>query len=227
MNQLRQRLIEHDWTLLVSLPQNNINFARAALRGGAQGLKIHLNVHHHASGTHFGSWSEERENVTQIVQIAQEHGASVGIVPGGETFATPEEFKELAAVGVDYFDAYPLDAPAWTLGQRDLDIMMAAYAAGTIEEMIALEAMGMHLCEASIVTQDLYGTPLNALDIARYKALNDALESPIVVPSQKKLVPHDVFALRAAGARAVLIGAIVTGRDADSLENAVRAFASV
>ena len=227
MNQLRQRLIEHDWTLLVSLPQNDINLARAALRGGAQGLKIHLNVHHHASGTHFGSWNEERDNVINIVEVARESGASVGIVPGGETFATPAEFAELAAAGIDYFDAYPLDAPAWTLGQRDLDIMMAAYAGGTLEEMLALEAMGMRLCEASIVTQDLYGAPLNALDVARYKALQDALESPIIVPSQKKLVPQDVFALRAAGARAVLIGAIVTGRDADELENAVRAFANV
>lgn len=223
MNELRTQL-ERGWTLLVSLPRNDVRLAQAALRGGAQGLKIHINVHHHASGTHFGSWDEEKAEIGRIVEAAREHKASVGIVPGGSPFATMDEFEDMARLGLDYFDAYPADAPAWTLSQGHIDVMLAAYFGGSIKEMQALQAVGMSLCEASTVEQNLYGTLLSTLDLAVYARLSSSLGCPIIVPSQKAITPQDVPALRKTGARALLIGAIVTGREADSIEAAARAF---
>lgn len=232
MNQLHQQLKHNDFTLLVSLPANDIELARAALRGGAQGLKVHVNVEHFASGTRFGSWSEERETLAQIVALAKEHDASVGIVPGASAngkhqFATEDEFAQMAQIGLDYFDAYPADAPAWTLAQKHLDVMLAAYSSGTLDELRVLEHMGMTLCEASIMHHDEYGQPLSARDLVRYHALCDGLECPVIIPSQKKLTHHDIPFLKKAGAGGVLIGAIVTGRDAESIETATRAFADI
>ena len=224
MNELRTQL-ESGWTLLVSLARNDVRLARAALRGGARGLKIHVNVHHHASGTHFGSWEEEKAEIARIVEAAREADASVGIVPGGSPFATLDEFEDMARVGLDYFDAYPGEAPAWTLSQTSLDVMLAAYFGGTIEEMQSLQALGMSLCEASVVDQNLYGTPLSALDLAGYARLASALQCSVIVPSQKAITPADVPALRKTGVRGLLIGAVVAGREEDSIEAATRAFA--
>jgi len=229
MNQLRHQLLNERFTLLVSLPRNDVRLAEAALRGGAQGLKVHINVQHFASGTRFGSLQEERDSLAAILDVARAAGASVGIVPGAATpdggvFASPEDFAHLAALGVDYFDAYPADAPAWTLVQKHLDVMLAAFYGGTMAQVRALEKAGMRLCEASIMPHDDYGKPLSALDVAAYAELTGALESPVIVPSQKHLLPTDVPALQAAGVRGVLIGAIVTGREAESIETATRAF---
>jgi hypothetical protein len=132
MNQLLQQLQNEPFTLLVSLPRNDVRLAEAALRGGAQGLKVHLNVEHFASGTRFGSFEEEHENIARIVEVASTHHASVGIVPGGSSFATEEEFQKLAQLGIDFFDAYPSEAPPWTLTQKHLDVMLAAYAGGSV-----------------------------------------------------------------------------------------------
>lgn len=229
MTKLRHQLQTNDFTLLVSLPANNLELAQAALRGGARGLKVHVNVEHFASGTRFGSWSEESEAIAQIVALAKEHEASVGIVPGATSdgvhrFATEQEFSEMAEVGLDYFDAYPADAPAWTLEQRHLEVMMAAYHGGTLDEIQALEQLGMVLCEASIVAHENYGQLLNTRDLAHYHALCSGIKSPVIIPSQKKLVPRDMTALQATGARGVLIGAIVTGREAQTIEETTRAF---
>ncbi len=224
MNQLSNQLSNNDWTLLVSLPRNDVELAEAAFRGGAQGLKVHINVEHFASGTKFGSFEEEKSKLQKIVQVAQEHSASVGIVPGGSPFATRNEFAELAQLGIDYFDAYPAEAPGWVFEQDDLDIMLAAFHGATNEELMSLEELGMTLCEASIVPHNDYGTPLNALDLARYHDLAQTISTPFIVPSQKKLLPEDQPLLQRAGARGVLIGAIVTGRDATSIEAATRSF---
>ena len=112
MNQLFNQLTTHDWTTLASLPRNDVEMARAALRGGAGGLKVHINVEHFASGTRFGPLVEERDAIARIVEAARAVGASVGVVPGTRAnFASPEDFAELRAIGVDYFDAYPSTAP--------------------------------------------------------------------------------------------------------------------
>lgn len=227
MNELFSRL-QHPWTLLVSLPKNDPDLARAAIRGGAQGLKVHINVEHFASGTRFGSLAEERQNLVEILAIAEDAGANVGVVPGaGGAFASPDDFEELADLGVDYFDAYPADAPAWAFTQRHLDIMMAAYHGGDVTQFASFEALGMKLCEASILPHEEYGKDLTALDLARYHHLQNALKVPVIVPSQKKVQPADIPALRKTGVKGLLIGAIVTGRDAASLEAATRAFKRV
>ena len=226
MNQLHTQLTQNDWTLLVSLPRNDVELARAALRGGAQGLKVHLNVEHFASGTRFGSWDEERDVLARIVEIARDGGASVGVVPGANgAFASPDDFRGLAEIGIDYFDAYPFDCPAWALAQTELDVMMAAFHGYDLSEFAGMEKLGMTLCEASILGHDDYGKSLTARDVARYAQLVQLLSVPVIVPSQKKIEPGDVAALRASGARGLLIGAIVTGREAETIEAAARSFA--
>lgn len=225
MNQLLDQLTHNEWTLLASLPANDIEIARAALRGGAQGLKVHLNVEHFASGARFGSFDEEHERIAAIVEVAHKEGASVGVVPGGSgKFATPEEFALLREIGVDYFDAYPFDCPAWAMLQTDLDVMVAAYHGMPLDEMPRYRALGMDLCEASVIAHEDYGTPLSARDLAIYSDVCERAQVPTIIPSQKKLEARDIPALRKTGAKGVLLGAIVLGRDATNIENGLRAF---
>ena len=191
-------------------------------------MKVHINVEHFASGTRFGPLSEEREVIAAIVALASATGASVGVVPGAAgNFASPEDFVELAAIGVDYFDAYPFDCPAWALEQTALSVMIAAHHGMAPAEARFYERLGMTLCEASIMAHDDYGTPLNARDLAAYCALCEATKAPVIIPSQKKLEARDVPLLQKTGARGVLLGAIVLGQDAESIEGALRAFTKV
>ena len=223
MNQALTLLNETPFSIWVSLPRNDAELARAAVQGGAHGLKIHVNVEHFASGTRFGSFDEERENLTNILEVA--NGIPVGIVPGANgVFASEAEFASLAEMGIQFFDAYPPDAPSWVLSQNYLGKMLAAYDGVSLEEMQAYQNLGMDSCEASIVPHESYGKPLSICDIARYKTLCDSLVVPVMIPSQKAIVPRDVEALKACGARALLIGAIVTGREAKGIEDATRAF---
>jgi len=225
MNQLFDQLFHQEWTLLASLPANDVDLARAALRGGAQGLKVHLNVEHFASGARFGSFEEEHERIAQIVELARGAGASVGVVPGANgRFATPEEFALLKEIGVDYFDAYPFDCPAWAILQTDLDVMIAAYNGMPLDELRRYNSLGMSLCEASVIAHEEYGTPLSARDLAIYADVCERAQVPTIIPSQKKLEARDIPALRKTGAKGVLLGAIVLGREAETIEEGLKAF---
>ncbi len=74
--------------------------------------------------------------------------------------------------------------------------MMAAFHGYDLAEFAGMEALGMTLCEASILGHDDYGKALTAGDLAKYSALVKALEVPVIVPSQKKIEPNDMTALR-------------------------------
>jgi hypothetical protein len=209
--------------LIVSLPANSPELARAAAEGGAEALKVHLHVRHDASGTQFGSLAEERENLEKILAV----GLPTGVVPGaGDRLPTPEEMRELAAMGLDFFDFYAHDTPAWLV--RFPDMTRAVAVNSVDEEQIGfLGELGFELIEAAVVPHEGYGKPLTAADLVAYHRLRSATELPIIVPTQRAVTPEETpILLQETGVDALMIGAIVTGRTPESLRAATARFAN-
>jgi len=214
--------------LLVSLPANDLDLARAALDGGADGLKVHINVHHAAAGVQFGSLAQERAALEEIVSL----GLPVGIVPGdAAAFIAPEEVRDLAAIGLDYMDVYLGVMPAWLL-QQEAVAVMAALGHEDMAHPHRLKALAslpqVAMVEASIVPHEGYGTPLSVADLCDYTEVADAMSAqvadamsaagkPVIVPTQRRIGLADLRGLAQTGIRGLLIGAIVTGREPDQL----------
>lgn len=210
--------------LIVSLPANSPELARAAADGGAEALKVHLHVRHDASGTQFGSLAQERPNLEQILAL----GLPTGIVPGaGDRLPTPEEMGELVAMGLDFFDCYAHDTPAWLMRFAGMTRAVAISSAAQCDHLGDLEALGFELIEAAIVPHAGYGKPLTVADLVGYRQVRRATALPIIVPTQRDLRPEEaLILLRETGINALMIGAIVTGRAPASLRAATERFAA-
>lgn len=213
-----EAMLTEGFHLLVSLPRNDLELARAALEAGAHGLKVHIGLHHYASGLVTGSLDEEAERIAAIVGL----GLPVGIVPGaGEGLATRADMSRLAELGVDFFDLYAEDMPAWMLRMHDCPMsVMVAFSAhcspwGLVEH--TAEPSRPAMIEASVMPHEGYGGPLLAADVSRYAEIAHRSGLPVVVPTQKAVRPDEVAVLADAGVAALLIGAVVTGTDAASL----------
>jgi len=208
--------------LIVSLPRNDPALAIAAAAGGADALKVHIHVHHEASGTHFGSLDQERPALEAIMsQVA----VPVGIVPGAETIASREEMQQLKQMGVDFFDAYAHHMPAWMLKFDAMACGVALEASYSVHDIVALEALGADFFEAAVIPHEGYGKPLTALDVAVYRSLRAAASRPIIVPTQRKMEPSDAALLtKEIGIDAVMIGAIVTGGEPSTVERTTALF---
>jgi len=208
--------------LIVSLPQNARELAQAAADAGADALKVHINVHHDASGTHFGTLAEERANLESILEV----GLPTGIVPGvAASLPSREDMAELARMGVDFFDLYDHDMPLWMLEIEDLTRTVAASSSTSLDSVKEFESMGFEMVEGAIIPHEGYGQMLSAADLAAYRRLRQMTALPIIVPSQRAMRPDDVPALLATGMDAVMIGAIVTGRETQQLRAATQEFA--
>lgn len=196
--------------------------AKAAAAGGADALKVHIHVHHEASGTHFGSLEQERPALEAIMS---EVSVPVGIVPGAETIATREEMQQLKQMGMDFFDAYAHHMPAWMLRFEGMACGVAIDASCSARDIGALEVLGADFFEAAVIPHEGYGKPMTARDLVMYQSLRRAASRPIIVPTQRKMEPSDAAMLtKEIGIDAVMIGAIVTGDDPHSLEHATALF---
>ena len=209
-------------TLIMSLPANDPALARAAHNGGADALKVHIRVHHEASGTHFGTLAEERDRLLEMLEIFP---GPVGIVAGAEQPATPEEMGALQQMGIDFFDLYLSHMPAWMWRIERMGKAVALEHHYSIHQALALENLGADLLEAAIIPHEGYGKPLVMADLAAYRDLHDTVDIPVIVPTQRAISPREASLITGeCGIEGLMIGAIVTGKTAPEIEAAVRSY---
>lgn len=214
-------VFDHRPALLVSLPRNDAGLARAAADAGADGLKVHINVHHRASGTSFGDLAAERSGLEAILEL----GLPTGLVVGGEGMVDPTQMADAAAMGFAFFDVYLGHAPAWYV--QACAGVPAVAALGTddpLERAATMGPLGYAAVEASLTPPADYGTPLPASRLTDYARLVQLSGLPVVVPTQHALTEADVAPLMGAGVAAVLLGAVVTGTEPDTVAEATATF---
>ena len=213
---------EKPFSLLVSLPKNDLALAKAAEEGGADGIKIHINVEHRASGTFFGSLKDERETIKSILSSVK---IPVGIVPGASNIATEEEMIEITEMGLDFFDIYMENIPSYMLSLPErIGRMFATSYNFDLKLLPFLETWGINMLEASIMAPENYGRELRLTDLLLYEWLVKQSHAPVIIPTQLAIKAKEVKYLAKAGVKSIMIGAIVTGKEEDTIYRATKEF---
>ncbi len=221
--------------LIVSLPRNDRELALAACENGADAIKLHMNVEHRASGTRFGSYAEEHETIREIIGAVS---CSVGLMPGAgiDNLPSREEMLALHEAGVDFVDIYTQHMPLWFL---DLPLkLVVAFDSfdGFVEPAFYMSHVywprGMNrnrifMVEASITKPEDYGKPFSFHDARRLRILQEYVDAPLLVPTQKHITPEDARWLVRTGTGGLMIGAIVCGDTAESIGRATARYRAI
>ncbi len=217
-----EQLTKQRLNLIVSLPANSEELVQAATEGGAEVLKVHMNVDHRASGNSFGGLEE---NCVIFQRLVSGFDGPVGIVPGD----SPEKIKEdelstLSDMGFQFLSLYAGAAPAWLESSEKLEKMIAFSNNFTHEDAVSFTDSSADVLEASIMSPGLYGTPLTVDDLYKYKSLKRTVKQPIVVPTQKKIEVKELKSLYDIGIDGLMIGAVVTGKSPEKMYEKTREF---
>lgn len=216
-----ESLNEEKLSLVISCPLNDYEFAKAAWENGADALKVHLNVNHHASGTHFKSLKEEIEFIHKLLKNSP---IPVGVVVGGSEEVVDQDFKNVLKENFDFLSLYAHHATTEVLNQDKISKMLACDYTYTKEEILNLEKIGTDILEMSIMHPDDYGTLLTARDLAKYKQINDLVSLPTLLPTQKNIKTSDLQKIKEVGFNGIMIGAIVTTKDYDTYVKRIKEF---
>jgi hypothetical protein len=204
--------------LIVSLPRNDIELARAASHAGADLLKAHVNVRHRASGTAFGSLDDEEERLVEILGL----GLPTGLVPGEDAMVTPDQIPRLRRFA--FLDAYVTRLPLflYDVGVPVIPAIPHDYPATALGSLTALPGEWL---EAALISPEGYGRDPVAADLVALANLGAVTRRRLIVPTQRRLRPEDLaryFGIPQVWA--VMIGAVVTGRTARGIGRATEAF---
>jgi hypothetical protein len=215
-------LKENKMTLIVSLPENRVELAKAAIHAGVDAIKLHVNVEHRASGNHFTSV----ESYFDIFRkIRDEFSGPLGIVPGGSFEDIKQsEMEKLIGLGFNFYSIYAHHHPSWMLSLKRIDKTFAISSDYNFRSIGHVGHLGVSALEASIIPGEEYGTPLTLKDVLAYQSLVQQVDVPVLVPSQRKLVPSDIPLLAKAGVKAVMLGAIVIGHTEDRIQSEITSF---
>lgn len=208
--------------MIISLPANDAALAQAALEEGADGLKVHVNVGHRASNTQFGPLSQYEPVFRQIRELCK---GPLGIVPADRPEDVErDEMAKLASMDFDFYSIYAHHLPSILIQDERWDRTFAINDSYDLSLITDLQHFGFTALEASIVPGSEYGSPLTMADLLKYRSLARKAGIPVIVPSQRKLIADDLQPLLEAGVRAVLLGAVVTGRSEQQLRRTVSEF---
>lgn len=218
---LLDEINQKGFILIASLPSNDLELAKAAEDGGADAIKVHLNVHHVASESDFGSFLHEKDTLDNIKANTK---CLIGIMPGARETTTNVEMDYLSKIGFSFLDIYYKDMPNWMWWLVDFDKMVALdsnYNEQTIKE---IEDKGADLIEASIIKKGNYGRPLAEEDLNNYKFIVKNTKLPVIVPTQKKISTSEIKKLIDIGIKGIMIGAIVFGNQKEQIRTITEEF---
>ncbi|MDR1468540.1 MAG: hypothetical protein LBT00_04540 [Spirochaetaceae bacterium] len=205
-------IAQNKFTLVASLPENNLALAEAALKGGAEAIKVHVNVWHRASGHTFGSFAENRQFLRELVRLCGD--TPVGLVPGGgEAFISVEERDEIEALGIDFFSAYAAHLPNYMMDSKSLSRMAAIDSNFSQNTLDGINRYPPDVLECSIQPGEAYNEKLRYADILSYAGIAARVKIPVLIPTQKWMSPGEVPHLFTVGCKALMIGAVVMGKD--------------
>ena len=220
MLDFRGMLEKNKMSLIMSLPENRPEWSNAAFAAGADAVKVHMNLKHHASGNGFGRLAEFRAAFEEMLDGAK---GPMGIVPGNSLENIELDIDELINSRFEFLSFYTHHLPARVWGCPK-QLMAACDYSYTLDEIGAFAGCGVDVVEASIVPPDEYGTRLSFRDLVKYRGIVECCHLPVVVPTQRLILPEDIKGLANAGVKAIMIGAVVTGKSEETIVAAVKAF---
>ena len=208
--------------LIMSLPGNNVELARVAVEAGADVIKVHMNVQHRASGLHFGTFEEEKETLAQIREIAGDRPC--GIVAGNSIEDVERDCFSAAELGYSFVSLYATATPLSVLAYPHMKKMIALAPGYTLEDVRQLPSIGADVLEASVMNPQTYGQRLTAKELLEYAAIAEASKLPVVIPTQRAIRPEEVGQLASVGVAGIMIGAVVTGKEPDTVKRSIIEF---
>jgi hypothetical protein len=147
----------------------------------------------------------------------------VGIVLGGDVESAERDFPLVLDAGFDFISQYIHHIPASVISAEGILKMLAPDYSYSMEEIGQISKFA-DVLEASVMHPESYGTRLNARDLLYYNLIAANTDIPVVVPTQKNILPQELRVLQSTGIKGIMIGAIVTGKKNETVSKAVYSY---
>jgi hypothetical protein len=215
MPKLIELLNKNKMTLIVSLPENRLELAQAAISGGADALQLNIKL---------GEFKEFKDEKKYLEEIIDNSSVPVGISADWEEQPGIKHFKEILGTGFDFLNVgiEYLSPSLLALDQVSKILMLNSRYA--LDDVVELSASHFSAMDAAIIPTSGWGKDLIVGDLQNYISIVLAAGIPVIIPTQRLIRPSEVAIIADTGARGILLTPVVTGSSPKHIKQNVRDF---
>ncbi|MDD4178842.1 MAG: hypothetical protein PHH14_02175 [Candidatus Margulisbacteria bacterium] len=215
MPKLIELLNKNKLTLIVALPQNDLELATAAAGAGADALHLSIN-----SGE-TSSFSVEKDNIKKIIKKID---LPVGLGIGGKDALDEDEIAEMMRLGLDYVDLPVSALPESIKKSKKLAKIVMLDSRFVLNDVHNLSSRGSEAIDAAIIPNSGHGSNLVVGDLQNYIAIIMSAGIPVIIPTQRSIKISETAIIADTGAKGLMLTQVATGTTAAHIERAVREF---
>ncbi len=208
MSRLVSLLNKEPFTLIVRLPENSVEMARAAQAGGADAVCI--------------DYSEDKDEIRKIIDAVN---IPVGMSLDGNVLSE-EEMIGFKKAGFDFMDIPSNDAPDHLLKKGSFGRIIALGPDYGELDLTKLSDRPIDGLDAAVTAPEEYGKDMNVGDLQQYITIAMSTTLPVIVQAQKSIRASEVPIIWDTGAKGMMIGRAVTGDTAASLKAVTKEYSS-
>ncbi|OGB88324.1 hypothetical protein A3H38_00635 [candidate division WOR-1 bacterium RIFCSPLOWO2_02_FULL_46_20] len=209
MSQLLELLARNKMTLIVALPENNLELAEAASKGGADALLL------------AGDLSADKKNMKAIVSRLK---VPVGIDQNRAEHFKKTEVEAMAGLGFDFIDINFENFSGEIVKLKKIAKVLSLNSRFFLDDLVEIEGAGLNALDAAIVPQSGQGKELVVGDLQNYISIILSAGLPVIIPTQRSIRPSEVAIIADTGAKGILLTPVVTGTSAKHIEKNTREF---
>jgi hypothetical protein len=195
-------------TLIVFLPENSMELAKAAQDCGADAIVLNIDP--------------ESKDKKQLIEIIKSSKLPVGARITGNI--SEQEIKGFNKLGIDFFDISLNEAPGWLLRMKDICKIAALDPEYMVNDLTKLADRSINGIDAAIISESDIGKDLTVGDLQQYITIALSTGLPVIVPTQKLIRVSEVPIIFDTGAKAIMINDIVAGTSAKSIKAVTKEF---
>ncbi|MFH1826554.1 MAG: hypothetical protein ABH823_04600 [bacterium] len=215
MPRLVSLLKDNKMTLVVALPTVNFELAEAAIAGGADALQLNID-----SGM-LENLDQQKESICKIVDCVKH---PIGISFGKTTQVNDQQIKQLAEIGFDFINLGLEHYHGEVTRLKRVSKILSLNSRFTLEELVDIDKLGVMALDAAIVPVSGKGENLLVGDLQNYISIAASAGLPVIVPTQRIILPSEVAIIADTGAKGLLLTSVVTGTTAKHIADKVGQF---
>lgn len=223
---INEKLRESKPLVIVELPSNSLELARAAVEGGADSVIAQLYNEHPVTHAYTGGLELEASALKDMVE---QLSVPVGLHLGSEGRVMKDEWKKIAEIGIDYIAASIISIPPYVLGQNDLSKIIYLptglpfehyRSIGSFDGIIAISF------EASSQTQPDPQFRLNALDLLNLETVSKLSSIPVLFRASQDVEEEDIRLIIARGCSGVIVDPAFTGSTSEHFKSTTQFYSN-
>jgi hypothetical protein len=195
-------------TLIVKLPENTVEMAKAAEASGADAICL--------------SYSEDKDTLRDIIDAVK---ISVGMSLD-ENILTEDEMKDFKKLGFDFVDIPSNDAPDHLLKMGGFGRILSLDPDYSGLDLTRLSDRPIDGLDAAVIMPEDWGKELNVGDLQQYITIAMSTTLPVIVPAQKSIRASEVPIIWDTGAKGIMIGENIIGDNVQSMKAVIKEYRS-